>query len=252
MADNPNTRLLNNIHRLLTPQPCLSLHVFALDNRMLESVRRRLLWQLDVMVRQFLQGFPGVEIKDAFLCGSLASYFWKDDSDFDIWLQIKIDRRRFFIKNQAKAEKFLNKHLKAQRDKNNRLFTIDGRILDVKISASLLKQLYGVYSITTDRWVTVPRPDLTMGLNAAELYAATETRCAEILQQMDSFTCSSEDDAKKITDYYDAIILRQYESVFEYMVMKLLRYEGITVKLRDFCADRLAGFFSIQAPSQKD
>ncbi len=252
MAGNPNIRLLNNIHRLLSPQPCLSLHVFDLDGCMLESIRRRLLWRLDVMFRQFFQGFSGIEIQEAFLCGSSSSYFWKDDSDFDICLQIKIDRRRFFIKNQAKAEKFLNKHLKAQRDKNNRLFEIDGRIMDVKISASLLKQMHGVYSITKNDWVTVPRSDLTLDLNAAELYAATEARSLEILQQMDSFSGNSEEDVKKITDYYDAIILRQYKNVFEYMVMKLLRYEGITAKLRDFCADALAGFFSIKAPSQKD
>ena len=251
MYSGQNTKLLDNIQRLLKPQQTLSPHIFFSNGHMRDDVRAQILNRLEIFAGQTFKNISGTKLEDAFLCGSSASYLWKDNSDFDIWL--KVGTENFLVRKAKSAQVFFNRYAKAVQRKNFRRFSVNGHMLDIKIGLSNLRKMYGVYSIFQNRWIITPRQDLTTALDAGLLYDTVLKRYAEIEQVMENYRKKASlkvsfRDVKKMTDYYDKVLDKQYSNVFEYIVLKLLRYEGITIKLRDFCADELARYFSINNP----
>lgn len=255
--EQPNSNLQTNIERLLCPQPCLNLYIFDLDGRMIEDIRRQLLRRLKAMFERALGRYPGLTLEDAFLCGSSASYLWKDNSDFDIWVKIKIDYDQFFIKKEKPAKMFLQKQIRAYRWGRKALYGIGEHFLDIKICSSELKKMHGVYSVVQNCWIIQPRPHLTAGQNAGQLYRKTIARKTEILQTMEDFIHRKTDkiqfsDVQKLMRFYNNVINSQYDSVLSYLVIKLLRYEKTSVELRDFCYRELADYLSIASPLSED
>lgn len=249
MTDN----LTNNIIRLLEPQPCLSLHLFDLNGRLLADMRRRLLWRVGVMFERSLARFPGISLQEVYLCGSSASYFWHDESDFDIWLKIHIDSHKFFIKNQKAAHKFLNRYISRERFVHNKLYGIGNRLLDIKISNARLWKMHGVYSLTSDRWLISPTKNLTAGLELTEIYDTVVSRSREyqlIMAQAERDQNGKLTPAavKKLIQTYNIMVARQYKSVFEYIVFKLLHYNKTGDSLRRFYIEETARALSISSP----
>ena len=251
-----NFNLLKNIERLLSPQPCLNLYVFDLNGQIIEDIRLQLINRLNVMFKRALGRYPGLTLEDAFLCGSSATYLWKDDSDFDIWVKIKIDHNKFFIKRPKQAKSFLQKQIKAYRWEHKALYGIGNHMLDIKICTSELKKMYGVYSLIKNRWIIKPEKDLTINQNKESIYYKTAKQKKEILQTMEKFTQKKTkglqfSDVRKLMLYYNHVINNQYNGVEEYLITKLLRYEKTSLELRDFCYSELANYFSINAPEPR-
>ncbi len=258
MVDLRDEKLLANIERLLNPQPILNPHIFADNGLMREDVRQQILKQVDNFLSQNIKQLPGIDWEDAFLGGSSASYFWKEDSDFDICIKPKVNYKKFFIKEEAAAQLYLEKHVKANKRKKHIHPYANNRQLDIKVGIEHLREMCGAYSIVNNCWIVKPQKNGMALPTKEQIYETVLIRKDEILQVIKDFSYRdisqiSFEDLKKLTDFYDEILKKPYKNEFEYIIIKLLRYDGITFKLRDFCAEAIAKVLSIPLPTeQKD
>ena len=256
MVDLRDEKILANIERLLNPQPILNPHIFADNGLMREDVRQQVLKQVDNFLSQNIKQLPGIDWEDAFLGGSSASYLWKDDSDFDILIKPKINYNKFFIKEEEAAQLYLERYVKANKRKKHIHPYANNRQLDIKVGIKHLREMCGTYSFVNNCWVVKPQKNSMTLPTKEQIYETVLIRKDEILQVMKDFSHRdssqiSFEDLKSLTDFYDKILERPYENYFEYVIIKLLRYDGITFKLRDFCAEALAKVLSIQSPVEE-
>ena len=250
MSKDIDEKFVKNIERLLSPQPCLSLNIFDLNGNIRESVRQQILLRVEAMFKRTLGNLPGISLREAYLCGSSASYFWKEDSDIDIWLDVDIDKSKFFIQNLRKSKTFLNRYISVDRVTNKKLFGIGNIFLDIKVCTPKIKKMHGVYSLMKNSWYIMPRQDLVAGINPQELYDTAVARKEQIGQYIKKISRDQqghirEGELRKFAAYYDRLVSKQYQSIFEYLILKLLNSEQATVNLQRFYLSEITKTLSI-------
>lgn len=255
MVDLRDEKILANIERLLNPQPILNPHIFADNGLMREDVRQQVLKQVDNFLSQNIKQLPGIDWEDAFLVGSSGSYFWKEDSDFDIWVKPKVDYKKFFIKNSTAVQIFLDKKVRAYKKDRIHQFKANNRKLDVKVGIEHLRRMSGVYSIVRNCWEKKPSRNNIKSLTKDFVYETVLMRKKEIIQVMQNFSHQKVSqigfkELKQLTDFYDEILERPHKSDFEYIIVKLLKYDGIVRIFGNFCVDTVARVLSVQIPSE--
>lgn len=243
--------LYQRTQQLLSPKPCLYPKLFYDSNMMQEKVRQTLLIKaLDVYNKVFAS-LPGVELEDIFLVGSTVSYHWREGSDFDVRILLKIYYDKFFIKNKKRASFILGKMLKEHLNKQ-RSYRYEERYLDLGVVLKPKFALYGAYSLLYNAWFMPPDRFLTSKLKADDIYEALINKMFDLqkLINVDLDSLNYQQRIKTLKNirkqYNKKVSDSQLGNIVEFMVFKLLKYEKMRKEIIYFCHDNLLDILSIK------
>ena len=237
--------------RLLTPQKTLDTQLFDENGRLYPDLRKDLLNIADYAIKTGVDVFDVLKVKDVYMNGSCASYFYRHNSDIDIRIDV-----------QNKNAPYL-----AQDDKNLTLLTtgvfkgasqgftfkIKKRYVDVKISP-YMSEIVGLYSIMQDKWIVEPRKDITLGLNIGDICNEYEKQfyaAQDLINAFNAKRISNISDILNLENYIENRILKSAESMREYIVYKMLNYTGVFGQITSLYATSLKNLFSIYPTEKK-
>lgn len=240
----------NKIFDLYHPNKELNPDIFTREEKVKPEIRAILLKQINNVFSNFNM-IPGICLTNAYLCGSQASYWWQTKSDFDVWIAVSIDKTKSFIKSHSKMRKLLKKYLNAALN-SGKIYQVNGRLLDVKISNKNINKMYGVYSLMDDCWFIKPDPEKIKTTDIKRLYSLYKLRKTFLIKKMlgvklDERACISSTNVKDLTDTFDRILKSPYKDFYSYLVFKLLGYEHITYDYKKFLNHEISRSLSIEA-----
>ena len=211
----------NAIDDVLMPQPCLSLAVFDIYGNIIESVRTQLLQRANCFFLRLFGKFDGIKIEEVYLCSSSASYMWNENSDFDVAIRISVDAKKFIISSSKKAAEFLNES-KFCHDRKVLSYKVAGKHVDINFYAEQPKKMYGLYSLSHNKWVVKPQMYLTENVNPQEVYLRVMETICEMNNIVDctNYTKDKYKLAQKLKSYLNILKKSQYCGILEYVVMK--------------------------------
>ena len=150
--------LISTVHRLLTPQEVLAPYVFDANKKMLPQVRQKLLKIADFIIQKTIADVPGLEVFDICLHGSLAGYFYRKGSDFDLQIEVHNKNCSFLAKDKRHLDKFLATQILGLKQENY-VLKYQNRLIDCNMS-SYEVDLWSVYSIKNDSWRIEPKKEV--------------------------------------------------------------------------------------------
>lgn len=137
--------------KLLTNNQELCPLLFDREQKLYSSERHALLKIMNFVREKAERILPGAMVKDAVMCGGIASHIYNDDTDIDVALLLQTDEK---IMPAEEFRLFLKKI--------NRIMVGTGfkfRILNRQLDYGYINYLHpgsGVYSLYEDRWISAP------------------------------------------------------------------------------------------------
>lgn len=202
--------------------------VWDAKNKLHEPIRKKLI----VIAKKFLEDIEvPVDIKNIFLTGSLCSYEWSDESDWD--LHIIVSPEKGYCGEITVQDYFDTKSKLFNKEHN---IYIKGYPVEVNLKEKevLLKDK-AVYDLIKDEWVAKPvHPETT--LNSPEVLEKTKEMQLKIKDAIEQKA-----DIKKLKELRDEIKglrTKGLESEGEFsvgnLVFKNLRHSGYIGKLYEY------------------
>ena len=226
-------RMREVCERLLTPRDTLDRTLFDENNKMYPDVKDNLFRQADFVVQKTIAFIPGLMVHDICLNGSSASYFYKDNSDIDVKIEVHNDGCDFLTTHYEDLIRFMG-YIKAATLPNHQVH-FNERYVDIKLNTFQF-ELIGLYSILHDRWVVEPKKDIVKGLDVDDLmneytnrYYMIKDHLNEIVQSGEILTVKGIQNLEK---YYTNIYLAGTENIREFIIFKLLKYRGILKEIQ--------------------
>lgn len=216
--------------RLTTPQETLDRRIFDYREMMIPYVREQLLAKVNAVIKILFSDVSGLVVDDICLVGSSASYFYREESDIDIRIEMHNKSCQFLSDNPKKLNDFLLT-ISTGFNKMGNKRTFNGRLLDIKASIKST-DVTGQYSIKNNTWRVYPNKDIAMKINCDEFLqqyqAHKDVVCSKIENLSKNYT--GVELAKKLDDFY--IQLFDYNNKFEKLLMfKLLNSERLLQKI---------------------
>ena len=231
--------LLKTVRQMLTPQEILAPWIFDENCIMLPDVREGLLKIADRIIENTVLGIDGLDVFDITLTGSSSGYFYRQNSDIDIRIEVHNKDCSFLSKDRKHLNMFLSALLFGSIYAQQYKFTFQGRFIDPKISC-FQYDFTSIYSIKYNRWIIKPKKDLTSNLSEEEMIDYYEKKKSKILEDIEKlkqkYNGTRLGDA--LNEYYIDIILRA-TNLKDYFVFKLLNYEHI---LKPIGAESIAAY----------
>lgn len=235
------------LRRYLTPHDKLDERTFDKDGKMHPELRKHLLYIADFIISKTFATIPGLKVKDVYLNGSSAGYFYRERSDLDMRIEIQNENCRFLSNDPEISRRFL----KAMRYGSFAYtqFGVDGRFVDVTITNQRF-EIVGLYSILNDKWVIEPRKDLAEGLEFEEILAEYTKRYCEIREYIHHAHISGQlnnlQGIEDVDEYRSQTIAKSYNSFREFIIYKLLRYSGILSDLQQVFNTALKNYLTLK------
>ncbi|MBR3605124.1 MAG: hypothetical protein IKL52_03745, partial [Candidatus Gastranaerophilales bacterium] len=218
-----------NINKLFATQTKFAPFAFDNNGKIIESIRQDLLAKSQAICLKILKQFEALEITNIYLAGSTASYLWRDDSDFDVWIKLKIDYDKFFIKNPNKAIEFLRSYFRAEYNQNKYHCKIGDKKIDIVLNVSIPQKLYGLYDLVNNKWLRKPSQNLLKGQNPKKICNKAIKKFAQIKNEIANLKRNKDDQIaigtiSRLHNKHAKIVKSQYTGVEDYLIFKLLRY----------------------------
>ncbi len=238
--------------RLLTPNDTLDVRIFDQHGKMYPDLRKALLAEAELVAKRSLAGLKGIKVKDIYLNGSSAGYFYYDKSDLDVRIEVVNENCSFITNDDELLEQFLT--IIKQSTFPNVRFHANGRFADIKINTRTF-EIMGLYSILNDRWVIEPRKDITADLNIDDIMEEYTKRFYKIKNYMRDMISSGKtktmEGIEEIEAFYKKCIRENNFSAREYIIYKLLNYRGIHKQLQELFNDSLKDILSLTDSAQQ-
>ena len=236
------------LQRLINPKEVLDARLFDYNQKLNPEVKDFVIKNLKSRLDVLLEKIEGIEIHDIYLTGSTASYFYHEQSNIDI----RVDIRNVSCKHLSKDDEFLSRFLTScysgAFDKHKlRLGTQD---VTVTISSGMHERLpFGVYSVLNDKWVIEPQKDITKDLDASAVqteyerrYNGLEKHLIKMKESSDLKTLVGINALKKL---HKEILASNNVSVGDYIIYKMLNYSGIIKEIEATYNQALKKFLSL-------
>lgn len=243
---NMNMNSLMNIDekawQLLHPHSVLPEFLFDGNQTMFVSVRRQLLEQAEFVIRKTVALFPGLDVSDIVLAGSLASYLYHDQSDYDVSILVKNKGCPFLPRGEHDFTLFLTSLLAAWGEECCN-FSVNGRHVDFSFfdeafdaekicRSSLYHRMFGLYSLQNNRWLSCPSSVADADISIASLVSGYFEKLEEFYDFMAGLPMldnvyTSDSLQKMYTYYYRLRTDFTYSSNKNYLINKLLSSEGV-------------------------
>lgn len=219
--------LVKTVRQLFTPQEILAPWIFDEKAVMLPNVREGLLKIADKIIENTVSNIDGLDVFDITLTGSSSGYFYRQNSDIDMRIEVHNTDCPFLSKDRKHLNMFLSALLLGSIYGQKYKFTFQKRLVDPKISC-FQYDFTSIYSIKYNRWLIKPQQDLTSNLTEEEMIDYYQKKRSEILEDIEKlkqkYNGTKLGDA--LNEYYIDIILRA-TNLKDYFVFKLLNYEHI-------------------------
>ncbi len=234
-------------YRLLHPNEILDVRLFDFCGRMYPNVRQQLLANVDFAIAETIGSIKELKVKDIFLNGSSASYFYHEKSDIDIRIEVYNDGCPYLPSGGRKLGEFLR--LMSVSSLHNFNFAMGKRRIDISIKESD-SEIMGLYSILNDKWVQEPNQHIADNLNIDdvmnEYYRRYDKMTTYLKELQDSGKIKTKEGIDELVDYYHSIFDTNTSSIKEYVVYKLLGYKGIFKDIKQLISDSRHEFLSLK------
>lgn len=228
--------IYDEMERLLNPHEKLKENIYDDNGHMYPDVRAELLNKAQFLINQTIANVPGIVVDDICLVGTKANYLYYENSDTDIKIIIRNESCPFLTKDSQKLFKFANFMVEQFYSKNHAFYFDDG-FVDMRTIDDVSFCFMGVYSLQDDHWIIKPERDLTMNLDKNKIMKKYEEGYIEVRKFIEDFVKVN---GRYRTQDCDAMLERYYTEFLacgkgpeEYVVYKLLKYNGIMKMLRD-------------------
>ncbi len=222
--------LEKDLERLLCLQPKLDPRIFNENGIMKEDIRQSLLKITDKVYKKTITDINGLEIKDICLTGSSSNYFWRDDSDIDLRIEVINKSNKSLEKDIFHFDKFLGAQMEGLSEKGY-AFYFQNRTVDIKMS---LKQIdfISIYSIKDNVWRIEPNRDAVCGISKTEMIDYYKMRKAQILEEFYQIKTKYKgvEQAEKLEILYLKIIdesMNVRQNIKKHIFFKLLNQERL-------------------------
>lgn len=224
----------NIAKRFLTPQETLPQFLFGKDETMHEEVRSKLLKKADFIIQNTVAKFPGLEVDDICLIGSLPTYRYHDQSDFDISIVVKNTGCPYLPKDGYELMVFLISLLSSFKP-SMYLFNAYGRAIDFSMEDKIRPYL-GCYSLKNNHWIYQPQKYFDEKITVASLVYGYYDKIEEIANFMAKIPLDNDryslDNIDKMFNYYYKLVSEfAVSSQQNYIIYKMLSSQGIPKEL---------------------
>ncbi|MBE6444220.1 MAG: hypothetical protein E7020_06110 [Alphaproteobacteria bacterium] len=232
-------------YHLLHPNETLDVRLFNYGGQMHQDVRQQLLSNANFVINKTIGGIKYLKVKDIVLCGSSASYFYREKSDIDISIEVYNDNCPYL----PDKDTYLGKLLKIlQFGSTHRFnFTLNNRFVDISIRDSD-NDFMGVYSLLNDKWVIEPDQHIADDLNINDILNEYTKQYDKIEKYIKELQCSgrlkTKDGIEELTKFYSAKFNYKWD-IREYIVYKLLGYKGVYSRIKQLISDSRHEFTSL-------
>ena len=239
--------------RLLTPQKTLNPILFNKQNLLHPNAHQILYHQVNYIYSLIIAEIKGLKLVDAYLTGSMASYFYHEKSDIDIRIVIKNEDCPELADNSEFLSQFLQFYFFGSL--HNQKFKFGNKKVNIQFSSDKPEKLpLGLYSILQNKWVLAPEQNITANLSADEVFAQYEQKYNEIeaylLQLDNSGVINTMNGIKKLDKLYDSITSNCNNSITDFIIFKMLNYRGMLDYIDEIKDKALSAFFSLDYPAK--
>ena len=233
--------------RLLTPNQTLDSRIFNNQKQLYPNVRERLLRIAENVAIKSVLYIPGLKIQDVCLRGSSAGYIYHENSDLDVKIMINTDNCNFLTKDLDQLSRFF-----MQMQFINLLdhkFTLDGRLIDIKIEPVRTGEFVGLYSIYHNRWIREPDRNAILALNPDVIMDKYSKSFYAIKEHLDNISKTGElntlEGIYALQDYFADLFRLSFTSLEEFAAFKLLQKRGIAKEIRDILCSSIKNTLSV-------
>ncbi len=220
--------LEENIKRLLTPRETLAPWLFDENNQMHENMRLLLLRYAQKLIESVISPIEGLEVTDITLTGSSSGYFYKNNSDIDMRVEVHNESCQWLAKDREHMDKFLATQLNGFFAQGYR-FYFERRFIDIKISTQQI-DFASLYSVKYKKWLIEPTKEINISEDEMKEYYTNKKK--EILDELEKIKKKYRgmDLGAELNDFFVRTVLRSiknHPTMKDYLTFKLLNYEQI-------------------------
>lgn len=207
--------------RLVTPQEILDPFLFDCEEKLLPEAREKLLDFANQVVEAVFAPIKGFQVSDICLTGSMAGYFYREQSDIDMGIEIHNKSCLFLSKDPQAFDRFLNV-LSNNYQRKAEIQKYHGRIIDIKTSL-MANDAMCLYSVLNNKWRIRPNRNMYSKISKNEVLDLYYAQKARIEADIETFraTLHGRDLADRLDAYYREKFI-SYKDVKDYLVFKLL------------------------------
>lgn len=227
-------QILHHLKQLTTPQQTLDSQIFDCDTmkpQMRDALLSRVQWYID----NLFTPIAGLKIVDICLTGSATSYFYHQDSDIDLRIEVHNQNCPFVSSDPIMLDKFLNSLCNGFRRMGHQM-KVGKRIVDIKASSRQIDVL-GLYSIMDNKWRIYPDQHVCDNLDHNKILNRFNQRKHEIETTVKTLKqnyhgCTL---AEQLEQFYIEQVIYDYtrfpqpneDRIIEFIVQKLLLNQKI-------------------------
>ena len=239
--------------RLLTPHNTLNPLLFDEQNKLHAKANQLLYRQVNYINSLIVAEIKGLKFYDAYLTGSMASYFYHEKSDIDIRIVVKNEGCPELADNSKFLSQFLQFYFFGSL--NNQKFKFGNKKVNIQFSSDKPETLpLGLYSIMQNKWIIEPQKNITANLNADEVFAQYEQKYNEIeaylLQADNSGALNTMNGIKKLDELYNSLSANRNNDITDFIIFKMLNYRGMLDYITNLKNRALSDFFSLDYPAK--
>lgn len=142
----------------LAKNEILDPRLFDFGGEMHPDVREKILSLVQSAIDRTIKNIPGLHVTDIYLRGSSAGYYYREDSDLDVAVQVQKKDAPWLSDDDKKLAEFL-KILQQGNCFPLRLMP-GSRFIDLSFQTSAAEKDISIYSILHNKWKNVPDPHL--------------------------------------------------------------------------------------------
>lgn len=232
----------------LAKNEVLDPRLFDFGGKMHHDVREKILSLVQSAIDRTIKNIPGLHVTDIYLRGSSAGYYYREDSDLDVAVQVQNKDAPWLSDDDKKLAEFL-KILQQSNCFPLRL-TPGSRFIDLSFQTSAAEKDISIYSILHDEWKNIPDPHLADRLVFDDIwqeYLSSYQKIDTYLLKMQiSGKLHTLEGIEELEKYYTALYSEQRFSYRPHLIYKLLKTRGIIAKIQELISDSMRERLSLK------
>ena len=217
----------------------LDSRLFAPSGQMHPDVRQRLLACVQNVLNDTIAGIKGLEVADIWLRGSAAGYFYTENSDIDLIIEIQKRNAPWLADDTLKLSSFLD--VMYRNNARSPKLMPEERFVYISFHTSEVNETGGLYSVLHNRWKYMQNPHALDETLFADIWQKYLNRYREIDNYLLKMQISGElhfrEGAEKLEHYYRELYQYPRFSERKLLVNKMLKKRGIILKIQELISE---------------
>lgn len=231
MSENDLKSVLKHI---IEAKDVLDERLFNSDNMMKAKVRSGLLAIANMAIEKTIKGVDGLEISDVYLVGSASNYWYHEQSDIDIRIEVNNKKCTYLAKDSKHFDIFLNSKMGALREKGYKFYFQD-RLVDIKLASEKV-HFISMYSIKHNCWIVYPERKMFKEINITEILNKYHNYKADLEKKYNTIKMQYKNEslAVQLNDLYVQSIIPSITGspdLIDCILFKLLSHDGTLRKI---------------------